>query len=226
MRHHRDGTGVGAGSAGKDRPHIALGYAPRRVGPVQRRVYWQQVRQVVAVRVHQLIDPLHAHRRIPVRLDGERRRVVEQQPPLACRANGAVTPDGRGGQPGRQDLLLELPHRDFVVIRVLAALDLDRARLRHDRRDEQWACVLCHSNGVQCASRERPREGSPEPQPFRQEQSCARQPTDLEELPSIHRNLSPRSIQNGIWGSEARVEFVNSGWAGVNSLKGMPMGGG
>ena len=73
------------------RPARAAG----RVGPVQRRVDRQQVRQVVAVGIHQLVDPLDADGPLPLRLDRERRRVVEQQASLAGGRDRAVAPDGR-----------------------------------------------------------------------------------------------------------------------------------
>ena len=74
------------------------------VGPVQRGIYRQQVGQVVAAGVLEVVDPLDPHRPLPGRLDGERGRVVEQQPLLladltarsptrsssACRAAGSA----------------------------------------------------------------------------------------------------------------------------------------
>jgi tryptophanase len=74
---------------------IAEGLDPQ-ADHVQRRVHRQQVRPVVPAGVHQLVDPLDAHRPIPHRLDRQRRRVMQQQAPLARRVNGAVPPHGRG----------------------------------------------------------------------------------------------------------------------------------
>ena len=88
-----------------------------RIRPMQRLVDRQQMPKVVAVRVDELIHPLDADRRRPLRLDRES-RVVE-----ACRVvDGAVAPDRRRlpHAPGK-DVLLELPHGDLVVVDRLSA---------------------------------------------------------------------------------------------------------
>jgi len=47
---------------------------------------------------------------------------VHQQAIAVHGAHGAVAPHRSGTESGRQDLLIELPHRDLVVVGVLAAL--------------------------------------------------------------------------------------------------------
>src|SRR5918996_287719 len=102
------------------------------------------MRQEVAVGIDELVDPLHPDRPVVHRLYRERRGVVEQQSsPALCR-DGTVSPHDGGGQSGRKDLLRELPHRDLVVVRRLAAGHRDGASARHYRRDEQRGLVLGH----------------------------------------------------------------------------------
>ena len=117
------GTGpvYGPGVDVNDRPRVTPGGAAGRVGPVQRRVDRQQVGQVVAVGVDQVVDPLDPHRPVVLGLDGQRRGVVQQQAPVALGGDRAVAPHGRLRHPGRQDLLGELLHRDLVVVDPLAA---------------------------------------------------------------------------------------------------------
>ena len=91
----RHRTGVRAGRGRKGRARVTAVRAPGWVGPVQCWIHRQQVRQVVTIRVDQLVDPLDPDWAFPIRLDGERRRVVEQQTALACRADGTVAPDRR-----------------------------------------------------------------------------------------------------------------------------------
>ena len=155
------------------RPHVAARRAARWVGPMQRRVDRQQVRQEVTVGVLQIVDPLHADRPVPPRFDGERRRVVQQQAPLAGGRHGAVPPDGRRGQTRRQDLLRELPHRDLVVVGVLATRLNDRRGPRHHRRDQQRRCVLRNRQRIQRAARNL-RDGLPRPSELagREERQC------------------------------------------------------
>ena len=71
VRDERYGPGVGPGVSLEGRAPVAPVDSTRRVGPVQRRVDGQQVRQVVAVCVHELVDPLDAHGRSRLRLDGQ-----------------------------------------------------------------------------------------------------------------------------------------------------------
>ena len=67
----------------KGRARIAACHAAGRVSPVQGRVNRQQVRQVVAIGIHEIIDPFDAHRPVCLRFDGQRGRVVDQQALLA-----------------------------------------------------------------------------------------------------------------------------------------------
>jgi hypothetical protein len=104
------------------------------------------MRQVVPVRVHELVDPLDAHRLAPARLDRER-GVVE-----ALRVvSRAIAPNRGRLQPHalRQDVLPELPNGDFVVVDALHGRR--RGAARHRRRDHQRGHVLRDGPG-----RERP----------------------------------------------------------------------
>ena len=138
---HRNGARVRAGCLGEGRSGVAAGHAARRVGPVQRWIDREQMRQVVPVRVREVVDPLHADRPVHLRLDRERRRVVQEQAARARRLHGAVAPDRRRGQACGQDLLRELRHRDLVVVDRLTSPN-DRVCLRHHRRDQQRSDVL------------------------------------------------------------------------------------
>ena len=109
---------------------------------------------MVSVLVDEVVDPLDPDRPIPRRFDRERRRVVDKEPSLACRRHGTVAPHGRRREPCRQDLLRELPHRDLVVVDVLAAPRHDRAGRRHDRRNEQRRLELRHGSEWQRAARD------------------------------------------------------------------------
>ena len=136
--HRAPGRCTRPGVVGERRARVAAGRAARRVGPVQRRVDRQQVRQVVAVGVLQVVDPLHPHRRVPPAPRwSATARCGCSRPLLLGRRHGAVAPD-RGRRAARgQDLLRELPHRDLVVVDLLAALGVDGAGLGHHRRDQQ-----------------------------------------------------------------------------------------
>ena len=94
------------------------------------------MRQVIPVRILEVVDPFHPHRPVHLRFDRERRRVVQEQAARARRLHSPVPPDRRRGQARGQDLLLELLHRDLVVVDRLTPPN-DRACLRHHRRDEQ-----------------------------------------------------------------------------------------
>ena len=115
------------------RPRRATG----RVRPVQRLVDRKQMRQVVPVRVHELVDPLDSNGLAPRRLDHER-RVVE----AARMVDRAVASHRRRLQPHalRQDVLPELPDGDLVVV------DAPRRRRRgsgrHRRRNDKRGDVL------------------------------------------------------------------------------------
>jgi hypothetical protein len=103
---------------------------------MQGLVHGKQVRQVVAVLIRQLVDPLDADGSLPLGLDRERGSVVDQQRVPALPANRAVAPDGRGWEALGQDLLRELLHRYLVVVCGLAARERDGARARHHRGDQ------------------------------------------------------------------------------------------
>ena len=154
---HGHRAGVRSRGLDEARPGVASRETAGRVGPVQRRVHRQQVRPELAAGVLEVVDPLDPHRPARLCLDGQRRRVVQQQPPVAGGFDGAVAPHGGGRKavrPGRQDLLLELLHRDLVVVGVLAALQHDRPGLRHHRRDEQGCHVLAKRGDIDGASRD------------------------------------------------------------------------
>ena len=176
VRDDRHRAGVWPRRRRERRPHVAARRAARWVGPMQRRVDRQQVRQEVTAGILQIVDPLHADRPVPPRFDGERRRVVHQQAPLARRRHGAVSPDGGRGQPRRQDLLCELLHRDLVVVRVLPAGERDRPRPWHHRRDQHRRCVLRDRHRIQGAAGNL-RDGLPQPSELAEREERQRRST-------------------------------------------------
>jgi hypothetical protein len=193
VRHDRHRTGVGAGRGLEGRSHVTTRSAARRVGPVQRRVDGQQVRQEVAARVLEVVDPLHAHRPVPLRLDRQRGGVVNQQAPLACGLDRPVAPYGRRRQARRQDLLRDLAHRDLVVVRVLAATKRDRPGLRHDRRDEQRRLEPGHGQRVERAPRDGSREHPRHAVAVVEKQPHSGRAPDLDEVSPLRHGLPPCS---------------------------------
>jgi hypothetical protein len=151
--HDRHGAGVGTGCGVEGRAAVAVRGAAGWVGPVQRLIYRQQVGQVVAAGVLEVVDPLDAHRPLPGGLDGERGRVVEQQPPTAGRLDRPIAPHGRGWVRRRQDLLGELLHGDLVVVGWFAARHGDRRCPGHHRGDQQRRHVLRDVAGVEGPTR-------------------------------------------------------------------------
>ncbi len=153
---------VGSRAIGPGRPLPAL---LRRVRPVHRLVDRQQMIEVVAVLIHQVVDPAHVDRGIRCSLDGVGRVVelgIGRRRDTACGCGigrGAIAPYRGGGEPvvtpvdgipnaPWQDLLLELPYRDVVVVET-------RAIVVHHRRDHQWCHVLRDTGWIQCATRHR-----------------------------------------------------------------------
>ena len=118
---------------------VAPGVAAGRIGPVQRLVDGQQVRQEPALCVHQAVDPLDPDRPAPARLDGER-RVVER----ARVVDRPIAPHRgrRQAHARRQDALAELTHSDLEVLDAPVAPPRDRARPRHGRGNHQRRLVL------------------------------------------------------------------------------------
>src|SRR5512138_3428867 len=111
------------------------------------------MRQIVAIGVHQFIDPLDTDRSARLRLDGEGGRVMQQQTCGAFRFDRAITPDGGLGKARWQDLLLKLLHGDLVIID-LRVSGLKRPCLWHHRRNEQRRFEFRDRQGVQCAARD------------------------------------------------------------------------
>ena len=74
--------------------------------------------------------------------------MVEEEPLLPLCRDGAVTPHRRFRKSFRQDLLGDLPHRDLVVVRRLAARKGNPRRSRHDRRNEQRSAILGNAGRV------------------------------------------------------------------------------
>ncbi len=183
MGDHRHGARVAPGRrlAGEVRTRVAVHDAAGRIGPMQGRVHRQQVGEVVPVGVHEFIDPLDADGAVGAGLDGQGGGVVDEEAGLAFRLDRAVAPDGGGGQSRRQDLLLELPHRDFVIVHLFSAPLLDDARPGHDRRDEQRRLVLGNAGRLQRASRDGGQGPGQRSSP-RQEQAGAGDPHHLDEL--------------------------------------------
>ena len=153
MNHHRDWTRVSSGRLRKVGPRIPAGDAARRVRPMQRRVDWQEMRQVVGLGIHKIIDPLDTHWPVMHCLDRQRRRVMHEQRLITLCLDGAVTPHRRHRKSCRQDLLADLPHRDLVVVHWLAARQSDRCRSRHHRRDQERAAILRNARWVKRPSR-------------------------------------------------------------------------
>ena len=65
------GASVWFGSLGEGWARVAPCYAAGRVGPVQRRINGQQMGQVIAVCILQLVDPLDPYRPPGLRFDGK-----------------------------------------------------------------------------------------------------------------------------------------------------------
>ena len=128
--------------------------APGRVRPMKGRVDREEMRQVVPVRILEVVDPLHPHRPVHLRFDRERRRVVKEQAARARRFHSTVAPDRRRGQACGEDLLRELLHRDLVVVDRLTPPN-DRVCLRHHRRDEQRCLVLQNRQRIERSARNR-----------------------------------------------------------------------
>jgi hypothetical protein len=146
--HDRNGARIGSGRRVEPRSGVATRQSAGRVCPVERRVDREKMRQVVLVRVHELVDPPDPDRPVPACLDRERWSVMEQEPAARVAGDRAIAPYGRGRHAGWQDLLRQLPHRDLVVVDRLAAPLGDRPRPRHDRRNEQRGDVLGEVLGV------------------------------------------------------------------------------
>jgi hypothetical protein len=149
MRDDGDRAGVGAGSRIERGPRVAAFGSARRVCPVQRLVDREQVRQKLPVVVQEVVDPLDSDGPIDLRFDRQRRRMVEQEAVLACRLHRAVPPDDGRWVARRQDLLLDLPHRDLVVVGRLAARHRDRPGSGHDRRDQQRRLIFRNAQRVE-----------------------------------------------------------------------------
>ena len=133
-----------------------------RVGPVQRGVDGQEVGQVAALGVGEPVHPGDAHRRPVLGLDGHA-RCVEQHLSSAD-VLGPVAPHRRGRPARRQDLLVELAHRDAIDVHQVAVvsrsagpwhrrwLDEGADELRHlteregrgsGRRHRRGPCTRC-----------------------------------------------------------------------------------
>ncbi len=200
--------------------HVPPGRSAGRVGPVQGGVDRQQVRQVAAVAVDQVVDPLHADRPVAPGLDGERR--IVERPAVGGRA---VAPHRGGGHAGRQDLLAELAHSDRVPVDGLARQPGER---RHHRGDHQRSGILVDRGGVQAATGDG-RPGPPDRLPGHQQARPAHRPGLQQLPPGDHRapplqgatsagghltgRPSPRvrrstSLESRIQGSQPRVRLT------------------
>jgi hypothetical protein len=113
--------------------HVPAHRSSGRIRPVKCLVHWQQVRQVVAVGVDQLIDPFHA--RAPIRSRFDRERRITKRAAIAERA---VSPDGCLRKRRREDLLIELSHTDRVVVRRRVAAGERHRRWNRQRPYETW----------------------------------------------------------------------------------------
>jgi hypothetical protein len=162
---------------------------------MERLIDRQQMRQVVSVRVDEVVDPLDAHGLPPRRLDRERRVVKAGR-----MVHRAVTPDCRR-QPHavRKNVLPELTYGDLVVIDTLPRLHRHLRRTRHRRRNHQRGHVLRDA-----ARRERPTghlcERLPRADSKRQEQDRAARSAVLEQLSTrdpVHLGLNPRRRHSG-----------------------------
>jgi hypothetical protein len=128
VRHprHRARVGILAGAV-----HVAPPEFARGVGPVQGLVDRQQVRQVAALAVDELVPPLNASGAVRSRLDCEGRRE---------RASGVVdrteTPHRRLRQWRRQDRLPQLADGDAIDVHLAARARGGHCRRHHERRYE------------------------------------------------------------------------------------------
>ena len=111
---------------------ISANYPSSRICPVQGRVHGQQVGQVFAVDIDKIINPFDSHRYVDLSLDGQRWGVMNQQTVGRGGRNSAVPPYCRFRQASWEDLLLELFHRDFIIING----SIDNTGFRHNRWDE------------------------------------------------------------------------------------------
>jgi len=126
------------------------------IRPVERRVHREEVRQVVAIGVHELVDPLDPDRGADLGVDGEGRSVEQplQGLTLAVSGDRPVAPHGGLRTARGQHLLVELPDGDLVVVDVAPA-GHDAARPRHDGRNEQRSGELLDLGRIQRSAGQR-----------------------------------------------------------------------
>ena len=163
--HQGDGTLVRSWDRRERRATVTSRDSSGRVGPVEGGVDGQQVGKEVSPVVKEVVDPLHTDRTTHVRLDGQGRRVVEEQCVLRGRGHGPVSPHCGCGERRRQDLLRELTHRDLVVVDILSADRPDRPGPGHDGRHQQWRLELRNARGVEAPARNRLEQTGAWPRP-------------------------------------------------------------
>ena len=149
VRDDRHRACVRAGCLRERRAAVPIGCAAGWVRPVQGLVDGKQMREVVPAPVDEVVDPLHTNRPVPRRLDRERGGVVDEQRTAVLRRDRAVPPDRGLREACGENLLLDLPHRDLVVVEGLAARLSDRGRSGHDRRDQHRCGEFGHDRRVE-----------------------------------------------------------------------------
>ena len=137
--------------------------------------------------------------------------MVDEQPTVALRRDRAVPPHRRRGQPRREDLLRELPHRDLVVVDRLPTRARDRVRPRHHRREQQRASELRHQTRIERASRDLSNRyrAAQTRKPSKQIEACARATDPGNKRPprkpphGLHQATSLCSINQGTLSAES-----------------------
>ncbi len=142
------------------RPYPVLARSLFRVGPVQRGVDREQVRQRGAFVVDELVGPADADGPGVVDLDRERRGMEACGVAVGGRAEA---PDRRRRERGREHLLGELAHRDLVGVEVLAPTAGQPRGPGHDAGDHERGREPGDVAGGEGASREYLGEDAPLP---------------------------------------------------------------
>ena len=144
---HRDRAGVRSGCRVERRARVAARRATRRIGPVERRIDRQEVRQEVSVGIHELVDPLDANRLVRLRLDRERRGVVKMTGPFWA-VTAPYPQTVVAGSPAGRICCSNWLDGDLVIVDVLGHLLMHLACPGHGRWDQHGRGELSECSPV------------------------------------------------------------------------------